>query len=97
MSNLDDLNPTAMDDDSNDANDSLAPTEGGTKASRKEEEEEEEMVEEESNLQLMGVDQAVLHSIEKCGLYLSTNFCTFSRLLGILWLYEKGRCLSVYF
>lgn len=70
MSNLDDLNPTAMDDDSNDANDSLAPTEGGTKASRKEEEEEEEMVEEESNLQLMGVDQAVLHSIEKCGLYL---------------------------
>ncbi|KAL8621355.1 hypothetical protein ACOMHN_053376 [Nucella lapillus] len=68
---MDDLPPAAMEDDSNDVTDSLANSEHGAKASRakEEEEEEEEMMEEEggaSILQLMGIDQAVLHSIDKC-------------------------------
>lgn len=68
MSNMDDLAPTAMEDDSNDGPDGMIPSECGVKNCRKEEEEVEDVVEEEERiLQLMGVDQAVLHSIEKCG------------------------------
>ncbi|KAK7101992.1 actin-related protein 8-like [Littorina saxatilis] len=69
MGNLEDLQPTAMEDDSNDIPDSLAPSDSGAKAGRKEEEEEDEILEEEGTtniLQLMGVDQAILHSIDKC-------------------------------
>ena len=69
LGNLEDLPPTTLEEDSNDIPDSLAPTDSGAKMSRKEEEEEEEMMEEEgaaSILPLMGVDQAILHSIDKC-------------------------------
>ncbi|XP_076469344.1 actin-related protein 8-like [Babylonia areolata] len=70
LGNLDDLPPAAMEDDSNDIPDSLTNAESGAKTSRKEEEEEEEEIMEEegdtSILQLMGIDQAILHSIDKC-------------------------------
>ena len=39
------------------------------KSSRKAEDEEDEEMDDESDLQLMGVDEAIIHSIEKCGMY----------------------------
>ena len=52
-------------DDSNDAPDSLLASE--TKLGRRVDIEEEEEKESEPVAQLMGVDEAILYSIEKCG------------------------------
>ena len=56
---------TQMDDDSNDAPDTLNVTDT-VKGGRRVEDEEPEM-DTETMLQLMGVDQATLKSIERCG------------------------------
>lgn len=56
---------TQMDDDSNDAPDTLNVTDT-VKGGRRVEDEEPEM-DTETMLQLMGVDQAILKSIERCG------------------------------
>lgn len=56
---------TQMDDDSNDAPDTLNVTE--TVKSGRRGEEEETDIDTETVLQLMGIDQAILKSIERCG------------------------------
>ncbi|XP_059170744.1 actin-related protein 8-like [Physella acuta] len=64
LSQLDDLTNGPLDDDSNDVPDVLTTTD--TKSSRRDEDEDVEMEDEEKDLHLMGVDEAILHSIEKC-------------------------------
>lgn len=59
---------TQMDDDSNDAPDTLNVTD--TVKSGRRGEEEETDVDTETVLQLMGIDQAILKSIERCGMQL---------------------------
>jgi len=65
LSQLDDLANEGMDDDSNDVPDVLNTTEN-IKSSRKADDEEDEEMDDESDLHLMGVDEAIIHSIEKC-------------------------------
>lgn len=63
------LGPTPMDEDSNDGGEGLGglgtlePLKGG----RRPEMEDEDEVLTEPSLQLMGIDEAILYSIEKCG------------------------------
>ncbi|XP_046542630.1 actin-related protein 8-like [Haliotis rubra] len=59
------LSHSQMDDDSNDAPETLALTE--TKTGRRHDLEEEEEEDTEPVAQLMGVDEAILHCIEQCG------------------------------
>ena len=77
--NADDLSSAAIDDDSNDAADCMTNVENDRKSnscSVREEDEEEDIAEDELDdntiLQLMGLDQAILHSIDSCGTYLVT-------------------------
>lgn len=55
-----------MDDDSNDAPDNLQATDIA-KGSRRLDIEEEQQIESEPVKQLMGIDKAILQSIERCG------------------------------
>ncbi|KAK3801298.1 hypothetical protein RRG08_067101 [Elysia crispata] len=63
LSNLDD--PSAvMDDDSNDVPEIMPTTD--SKILRRPEDDEEDEINDETDLDLMGVDEAIIHSIEKC-------------------------------
>lgn len=63
-----------MDDDSNDNTESLQVTDNQKGGRGMEMEEEQEAESADSEVQLMGIDQAILHSIDKCGqcIYLYT-------------------------
>lgn len=63
LSNLDDPS-AAMDDDSNDVPEIMPSTD--IKIMRRPEDEEEDEINDETDLDLMGVDEAIIHSIEKC-------------------------------
>lgn len=56
-----------MDDDSNDNTESLQVTDIQKGGRGMEMEEEPEVESADSEVQLMGIDQAILHSIDKCG------------------------------
>lgn len=56
-----------MDDDSNDNTESLQVTDNQKGGRGMEMEEEPEAESADSEVQLMGIDQAILHSIDKCG------------------------------
>jgi len=64
LSQLDD--PLGGDDDSNDVPDVMNTTDINIKTMGRRDEDEEEMEEEGDDLHLMGVDEAIIHSIEKC-------------------------------
>ena len=57
-----------MDEDSNDNTESLQVTDN-QKGGRGIEMEEEPEVDSDAEVQIMGVDQAILHSIDKCGMH----------------------------
>ncbi len=57
------LSHSQMDDDSNDAPETLVETKTGRRPDLEEEEEQDT----EPVAQLMGVDEAILHCIEQCG------------------------------
>ncbi|KAK0062562.1 actin-related protein 8 [Biomphalaria pfeifferi] len=64
LSQLDDLNSGPLDDDSNDVPDVMTTTEN--KSTRRGDDEDDVEMDEENDLHLMGVDEAIIHSIEKC-------------------------------
>ncbi|KAH9508205.1 Actin- protein 8 [Bulinus truncatus] len=64
LSQLDDITNVPLDDDSNDVPDVMQIVEN--KSSRRGDDEEDVEIDEENDLHLMGVDEAVIHSIEKC-------------------------------
>ncbi|CAL1544546.1 unnamed protein product [Lymnaea stagnalis] len=64
LSQLDDLTNGPLDDDSNDVPDVMPTTD--SKSNRKGDDDEDIEIDEEKDLHLMGVDEAIIHSIEKC-------------------------------
>ncbi|XP_005093366.1 actin-related protein 8 [Aplysia californica] len=65
LSQLDDLTNGPLDEDSNDVPDVMSTSENA-KSNRRVEDEEDEDMDDESDLHLMGVDEAIIHCIEKC-------------------------------
>jgi len=66
LSHLDELGGGGMDDDSNDVPDVLNTTDNVKSNRRGADEDDDDSMDEDGDLSLMGVDEAIIHCIEKC-------------------------------